>query len=152
MTNEEIEMAFNGRWRMKHYILENINGEYAKEIARDFFEAGIALAEPQGGHTVVTVEEASKSKIHIIDRVIKFKDSVFTPYNVQKYGQQMLDEFFDYWSEPNPSKTKMRFELQKTFEVNRRLARWARNNFNRYGNNKPTPDEQQSKLADILVG
>ena len=51
---QEIDKAFEGRWRMKGYILENIDGKAAKEIARDFFEAGIMLcgnncvANPQG--------------------------------------------------------------------------------------------------------
>lgn len=144
MTNEEIEMAFNGRWRMKHYILENINGEYAKEIARDFFEAGIALAEP------ITVTSSSKNAIE--ERAEAFCTSIGTTENIGKYGMPMLREFYDYWSEPNKSNTKMRFEMQKTWDLDRRLARWARNNFNKYGNNKPTPDEQQSKLASILVG
>ena len=147
MTQEEIEKAFNGRWRMKRYILENINGEYAKEIARDFFEAGILIGQGDSANTTKTVKP---NNIEI--RSKEFFLSFYTPDNVQKYGQQMLQDFYYYWSEHNPSHTKMRFELQKTWDVNRRLARWARNNFNRYGNNKPTPDDQQSKLADILVG
>ena len=48
MNQEQIEQMFNGRWRMKNYILENIDGKAAKEIARDFFEAGILLG--QGEH------------------------------------------------------------------------------------------------------
>ena len=45
------------------------------------------------------------------------------------YPQSMKDEFFSYWSEPNKSGTKMRFELEKTWHLGRRLARWANNNF-----------------------
>lgn len=45
-----------------------------------------------------------------------------------KYSQELLQEFFDYWSEPNISKAKMRFELQPTFEIHRRLGTWGRNN------------------------
>jgi hypothetical protein len=44
---------------------------------------------------------------------------------IKKYPGEMLKDFFDYWTEPNPSKTKMRFELQKTWELSRRLATWA---------------------------
>lgn len=43
------------------------------------------------------------------------------------YVKRMLDEFFDYWSEPNRSqKPKMRFELEKTWEISRRLRTWAK--------------------------
>ena len=57
------------------------------------------------------------------ERKQAFYDSI-RPF-VGKYPNKMLREFFDYWSEPNPSKTKMRFELEKTWEINRRLSTWA---------------------------
>ncbi len=46
------------------------------------------------------------------------------PY-VAKYGKEMIREFYDYWSEPNRSGTKMKYELQQTFEISRRLVTWA---------------------------
>ena len=42
-----------------------------------------------------------------------------------KYPGEMLRSFFTYWSEPNKSKTKMRFELEKTWDLSRRLSYWA---------------------------
>ena len=45
------------------------------------------------------------------------------PY-LSKYDKVMLRKFYNYWSEPNKSHTKMRFELEKTWEVGRRLATW----------------------------
>ena len=44
------------------------------------------------------------------------------------YTPKMVDEFFTYWSEPNKSRTKMRFEQEPTWEISRRLATWARRN------------------------
>ena len=44
-----------------------------------------------------------------------------------KYPTELLNEFNSYWIEMNKSKTKMRYELQQTFEISRRLATWARN-------------------------
>ena len=38
-----------------------------------------------------------------------------------------VNEFLSYWSEPNRSKTKMRFELEKTWDVKRRMQKWMRN-------------------------
>ena len=52
----------------------------------------------------------------------KFKSEVFS-YN---YPKSMLESFYDYWSEPNKSKTKERWELQPTFEIGRRLKTWAK--------------------------
>ena len=48
-----------------------------------------------------------------------------------KYTKELRRAFFDYWTEPNKSKTKMRFELEKTWDTGRRLARWANNSFNK---------------------
>lgn len=46
------------------------------------------------------------------------------PY-LSKYPKEMLRKFFDYWSEMNKSRTKMRYEQEKTWETSKRLARWA---------------------------
>lgn len=43
------------------------------------------------------------------------------------YAEEMKQEFFEYWTEPNKSGTKLRFELEKTWSTSRRLSRWARN-------------------------
>ena len=37
----------------------------------------------------------------------------------------MIRAFFDYWSELKKSCAKMRFELEKTWELPKRLATWA---------------------------
>jgi hypothetical protein len=42
-----------------------------------------------------------------------------------QFSPKMMVRFFDYWTELNPSKTKMRFQMQKTFEVSKRLVTWA---------------------------
>lgn len=62
-------------------------------------------------------------------RTHTFKNSLI-PFK-QSYSIEMLKSFFDYWTEPNHSKTKMRFELEKTFDVERRLTTWKKrdNNF-----------------------
>ena len=55
-----------------------------------------------------------------------FKKSI-EPY-LQKYGREMCNDFYMYWTEPNKSKTKLRFEMQKTWDVGRRLVTWSKNN------------------------
>ena len=42
------------------------------------------------------------------------------------YPKQMKDEFIAYWTEPNKSLTKMRFELEKTYDLGRRLVTWQK--------------------------
>lgn len=63
--------------------------------------------------------------------VQKFKESLYQ-YTTNKggiYPSKTVNDFFNYWSEANKSKTKMRWELEKTFETEKRLAKWASNNF-----------------------
>lgn len=49
------------------------------------------------------------------------------PYEAE-FGAQMLNEFFLYWSEPNKSRTKIRKDMQPTWDTHRRLLTWQRNN------------------------
>lgn len=46
------------------------------------------------------------------------------------YSKETLRAFYDYWTESNPNGKKMRFEMQKVFDVKRRLATWRRNESN----------------------
>lgn len=70
-------------------------------------------------------EKIVKEKsLSLSDRTEKFKEELI-PF-VQKYGKDMIFAFFDYWSEPNPSKTKMKFEMQKTWDIAKRLRTWER--------------------------
>ena len=69
------------------------------------------------------------------------------------YPDETLRAFFYYWSECNKSFTKMRFEMQKTFQIDLRLKTWYNNDLKRYGNRQvPTDTERINKLSDILAG
>lgn len=60
--------------------------------------------------------------------------NVLVPF-VNTYGREMIREFFDYWSEPNKSHSKMRFEQERTWDLTRRLQTWekrSRNGFSKY--------------------
>jgi hypothetical protein len=43
------------------------------------------------------------------------------------YDLNLKKEFCDYWTEPNKSNTKMKFELNKTWKTELRLKTWASN-------------------------
>ena len=43
------------------------------------------------------------------------------------YDKNILNSFVDYWTEPNKSNTKMKFELQQTWSTNLRIKTWAKN-------------------------
>ena len=64
------------------------------------------------------------------EELLKKRESEFTT-EVLKFSDiypvKMLNDFLRHWTEPNKSKSKMRWELEKTFEISRRLAKWASN-------------------------
>ena len=45
------------------------------------------------------------------------------------YQPQLLNDFYFYWSEENPATGKMRFEEQRTWNIDNRLKRWVRNQY-----------------------
>jgi uncharacterized protein YihD (DUF1040 family) len=76
-------------------------------------------------------EEIIKEKIikeNIDARKLKFSSTLQPFLNV--YGKDFLNDFYKYWTEPNKSKTKFRQELEKTWDLERRLTTWAKNDSN----------------------
>ena len=64
-----------------------------------------------------------KRKKRDLEAVYKrFSDEVYS----YDYPQEIQTEFIDYWTEPNRSKTKLRYELEKTFDISRRLKTWVK--------------------------
>jgi hypothetical protein len=67
------------------------------------------------------IENDVEKKIN--KKEFEFKESI-KPF-ISKYGKDICNNFFLYWSEPNKSKTKLRYEMEKTWDVKRRLTNWA---------------------------
>lgn len=91
----------------------------------------------------------SKVKIDIETRKNIFINSLITFQNL--YSKELLNSFFKYWSETNPSGTKMKFEMQKTWELNLRLSTWKNNesNFKKTNfQNGPTKSERVNPFLE----
>lgn len=67
--------------------------------------------------------DQGQTKGNVEKRKTDFYNSLI-PY-LQQYPKEMIRAFFDYWSELNKSRTKMRFENEKTWETPKRLMTWA---------------------------
>jgi hypothetical protein len=65
----------------------------------------------------------NNNKNNISNRRDKFVFEVLT----FDYDESILNGFIDYWTEPNKSNTKMKFELNKTWSTKLRLKTWAAN-------------------------
>ena len=96
-------------------------------------------------------EEIRKEEIIIEkyeERKLKFS-STLQPF-LNAYGKDFLNDFYKYWTEPNKSQTKFKQELEKTWDLERRLEMWARNDnkFKKPVNNSK-PVLEPYKDADI---
>ena len=72
--------------------------------------------------------------------------------NIKEYKEllgESYDEFIDYWCEPNKN-GKLRYELEKFFDVKRRVNTWIKNKL-RYGNTKTfsTGTTSESRMAAL---
>lgn len=119
------------------YFAKNYNKEYRiksiKEFVKENFDYEIDLKNEQMLKQVFEQvfelyrnENESNNFINnnIELRTENFKESL-RPF-LNQYGADMLKSFYNYWSEPNQSKTKMKFELEKTWDNSRRLATWSK--------------------------
>jgi hypothetical protein len=98
---------------------------------KDECERNATASNPQCENDAIREDKIKEDKINSLEaRSQIFKDSLLEYKN--KHQVNMLKEFYNYWTEPNQSKTKMRFELEKTWSLDRRLETWAKreNSFN----------------------
>ena len=64
--------------------------------------------------------------------------------------EEYAEDFIDYWTEPNKSGTKMRFELEKTWSLKSRLSRWKKNHITNFGKNQnPAEDNWLDELRNL---
>lgn len=113
----------------------------AKQAIASFAQANQAVND-----NVTVTDNVTVIKNNIDARKLKFADTL-KPF-LEKYGREMLTDFYKYWTEPNKSGTKFKQEMLKTWDTSRRLETWSRNNF---GNKKTETQEapqQTIKLGD----
>lgn len=75
------------------------------------------------------------------------------PYG-EMYGEKMIRAFYDYWSEPNRSYTKMHCELERTWDLKRRLKTWSdrdKKNINTKKNGTEYKQQQQQQRANEIL-
>lgn len=120
------------RWNEDLYnnvIDKKITLEEAENIAEN---RKVSHTDVKPSHTIAKIAVNDNVNDNVINKVSKasletrtlaFKEKL-VPFK-NKYSIDLLKNFFDYWTEPNQSKTKMRFELEKTWSIERRLNTWA---------------------------
>ncbi len=77
-----------------------------------------------------------------------FRESLkpFTKYNRNPeglYDADTVKNFFEYWTEPNKSRSKMRWETEKTWDLSKRIQYWTRNQKEFSKNDKNIPNANE---------
>lgn len=76
-------------------------------------------ANEQPANTNNNYNKDNKEKLELKQDKFKLEIKEFKEYDIE-----ILKGFFMYWSEPTKDKTKMRKELEKTWDTKRRLISW----------------------------
>jgi hypothetical protein len=109
------------RWAKKESESNNINTNVCERIKIDAnYTDSVSVSDSV--KDIIVVKKESKPSLET--RSLAFKESL-RPF-INKFGVDMVKNFYSYWSEPNQSKTKMLFELQKTWDTSRRLENWSK--------------------------
>lgn len=84
-----------------------------------------------------------KEKEDIDSRKLKFAHTLKEFSNI--YSREMLKEFYDYWTETNDNGKKFRREMQRTWNLKRRLETWFKNE------NKFNTKKQSNEKLNIIT-
>jgi|TARA_R110000744_G_scaffold378850_1_gene495635 hypothetical protein len=81
---------------------------------------------------------------------------LFFKGEVENLGQNILDKeeltkFLNYWTEPNKSNTKMRYEQQRTWSTELRINNWHNNN-KKWSTGKNTQSKIDIQLSEYQKG
>lgn len=73
------------------------------------------------------IEKPKVEKKSIEERKKDFWNEILPIAKDKGYEKDMCIGFYNYWTEMNNGGKKMRFEMEKIFDVNRRLTTWLQN-------------------------
>jgi hypothetical protein len=149
-------------------FIDSIRDAYRKRRNRIFEysdvlnELGIDSVQSGGRLTHITantpevIPKEEKSKVKkskeedsLVARKLKFSHTL-EPF-LEKYGKDLLNDFYSYWTEPNKSNTKFRMELQSTWSIERRLATWAKNDKNFQKEKSSAQKEKDTVVAGRMT-
>jgi len=120
------------KWEDKSQKRSNIgregglkSGEARRSKMKQNEPIGSKLKQNEQVNVNVNVNDILTKVNNIDSRKLKFA-STLQPF-LPIYGKEVLNDFYSYWTEPNKSNTKFRQELEKAWDVERRLKTWTKN-------------------------
>jgi len=140
----------DGLWYNERLDLE-------KERRKTFTESRRNNILGKNQHTKNKEKEVGHMSNHMIGHMenvnINVNNKDLFINNIKEYEEILGDsytEFIDYWCEPNKN-GKLRYELEKFFDIKRRINTWTKNKL-RYGNSKTfNPTASSKERMDALA-
>lgn len=133
--------AANKKWEMYRANESNSMQMDANGCTCIQVDTNVSNNNPKPNPKPQNKKESTKKKVDAATAAARLEGRKEDFYNslipfVTQYGKDMVRAFFDYWSEPNKSNSKMRYELERTWDLARRLGTWASrdNQFNHRSN------------------
>jgi hypothetical protein len=121
-------------------------GKKSAEIRSTKFNERSTSVNENERNPTVSVNVSVSDSVNVNDNVIKENNieerkqkfaSTLKPF-INIYGKEMLMDFYRYWTEPNKSNTKFKYENEKTWSLDRRLETWSNNESKFKPKQKPT--------------
>lgn len=91
------------------------------------------------------------SKDNINNTILKRKESFIQNVKVLCDDKEIVEGFLLHWTEPNRSNTKMKFELEKTWDTNLRIQRWIRNDAKWNKKTKQTTEYKLDSTSKFFI-
>jgi uncharacterized protein YdaU (DUF1376 family) len=128
-----------------------------KERRKTFTESRRNNISGKNQHTKTKEKQEGHMTSHMIGHMENVNINVNTKdifiNNIKEYEEilgESFNEFVEYWCEPNKN-GKLRYELEKFFDVKRRINTWTKNKL-RYGNTKTfNPTATSKERMDALA-
>lgn len=94
-------------------------------------------------------EEEKKPKPTIAEREKEFWERI-RQAGKDKYSKEMCLKFYRYWTETNEGGKKMRFEMQKVFDLPKRLVTWNEGDKKHFANKQSYQEQRAEKELNEL--
>ena len=136
-NKQYIEFANKKRWFIKDFIdfqygeLKENNRMHKSVISKLTKHNLIKFMGLTSPLQEAKEQEQDKDKVKVKEKIqereSKFSLSANSYVDSKGYDKNEIDKFVSYWTEKNKSGSKMKFEMQQTFDITRRLANWMSN-------------------------
>lgn len=146
------DMLGTTKGKARHAIDKLIAEKYLSRTIFARFSRSLSADNQELTWRFRTKPAQNPHKKSIKEREMEFAESL-RPY-LDKYGREMLNKFYKYWTQVSPNGTKMLFEKQKAFQIPNRLSLWASKNSsygNQHNRESARAEEQRQRLNDYAA-